>query len=90
MPQSTRSATSVPIARPLAGLPSARPGRTALAWVGLTVLFELAVGRWVDGKSRGELVADYALWRGRLWPVVLAAVAVAPLLWTRSPAPDRR
>jgi hypothetical protein len=76
-------AVTRPFLRPLAGLPSAHPGRVALAWLGLTVAFEFLFGHYVDRKSWGELLADYALWRGRLWPVVLASVGVAPLLWTR-------
>jgi hypothetical protein len=74
-------AATRPFLRPLAGLSAARPARVALAWVGLTVVFELVVGHWVDGKSWGELLADYAVWRGRLWPIVLGTVALAPFLW---------
>jgi hypothetical protein len=76
--------------RPLAGLPSARPGRVALVWLGLTVAFELLFGHYVDGKSWTELLADYAVWRGRLWPVVLAVIGVAPFLWTRWSTPGAR
>lgn len=80
-------ATTRPFLRPLAGAASAHPARIALAWVALTVAFEFVVGRWVDGKSWTELLANYAIWRGRLWPLVLATVAAAPFLWTRTPAP---
>lgn len=73
--------------RPLAGTPSAHPGRVALAWIGLTVAFEFLVGRYVDRKSWSELLANYAIWRGRLWPVVLAVVAAAPFLWLRPSGP---
>jgi hypothetical protein len=69
--------------RPLAGLPSARPGRVALVWLGLTVAFEFLFGHYVDGKSWAELLANYAVWRGRLWPVVLAVIGISPFLWTR-------
>ena len=79
-------AATRPFLRPLAGLPSAHPGRGALAWLALTVAFEFLVGRFVDRKSWTELLANYAVWDGRLWPVVLAAVGVAPFLWTRGPA----
>jgi hypothetical protein len=47
------------------------------AWVALTVCFELGLGR-ARGKSWGELTAEYDLRRGRLWPLVLATVAVGP------------
>jgi hypothetical protein len=75
-------AATRPLLRPFAGLPSARPGRLALAWLGLTVAFEFLFGHYVDGKSWGDLLANYALWRGRLWPVVLATIGIAPFLWT--------
>lgn len=69
--------------RPLAG----EPGRTLLAvsaaFVGLTVAFELAIGRAVDGKSWGELLADYAIWEARPWPAVLLLVALTPWIWGR-------
>jgi hypothetical protein len=79
-------AATRPFLRPRKSPPPMHPGRVSLAWVGLTVAFELVVGRWVDGKSWGELLANYALWRGQLWPVVLATVALAPFLWARKPA----
>jgi hypothetical protein len=67
--------------RPLA----ARPARTRAAYsallVGLTVGFELVVGRWVDHRTWAELAGNYALWRGRLWPLVLLALASTPFLW---------
>jgi hypothetical protein len=69
--------------RRFAGRPDAHPGRVALAWLGMTVGFEFLFGHYVDGKSWGELAANYAIWRGRLWPVVLATVVLAPFLWTR-------
>lgn len=47
-------------------------------WVGLTVLFELAFGRAVGGLTWSELLRDCDLRRGRLWPVVLAWLAVGP------------
>ena len=55
----------------------------SVALVALTVGFELVVGRFVDHRSWAELAGNYALWRGRLWPLLLAIVAVSPLLWGR-------
>lgn len=56
--------------------------RTALAvgatWALLTVLFELGLGRAVDRKSWSELLADYDLAGGNLWPLVLAWIAGGP------------
>ena len=52
-------------------------------WLGLTVLFEFGFGRAVDGKSWEELIADYDLTAGRLWTLVLAWLALGPLLTRR-------
>ena len=69
--------------RPLVGLPPARLATVSVILVGLTVAFEIAMGRLVDHKSWSELAGNYALWRGRLWPLVLATVAISPFLWCR-------
>src|SRR5688500_17073866 len=68
-----------------------RPLRTSLAqrsaiaglWVVLTVAFEFAFGHYVDGATWQELVADYNLLRGRLWPLIVVSIATAPFIWTR-------
>ncbi|MDF1506084.1 hypothetical protein [Roseisolibacter sp. H3M3-2] len=65
------------------GGPGWSRGRVAVIWVGLTIAFECVVGRYVDGKEWRELLENYALWRGRLWPLVLASLAAAPYVWTR-------
>jgi hypothetical protein len=49
------------------------------AWTALTVGFEFGLGR-AQGKEWSELTAEYDLTRGRLWPLVLTAVAVGPEL----------
>jgi hypothetical protein len=48
----------------------------------LTVAFECVIGIAVDHKTWRELLAHYALWRGELWPIVLAFLAVTPFLWS--------
>lgn len=69
--------------RPLLGCPT-RTLLGASAWLlALTVAFEFAVGRWVDGESWRELAANYAFWRGSLWPALLLLVALTPFLWGR-------
>ena len=49
---------------------------TGALWVALTVLFEagmaLRTGRWSD------VAAQYAIWRGSLWPLLLLWILVAP------------
>jgi hypothetical protein len=67
----------------LAGRSEARPARAALAWLLMTIAFECLIGRTVDHKSWRELADNYALWRGRLWPLVLATVVLSPFIWTR-------
>ena len=69
--------------RPLVGLPLARLLAVSLLLVGLTVAFEIVIGRLADHKSWAELAGNYAFWRGKLWPLVLAVVAISPILWGR-------
>lgn len=68
--------TSAPLTR------SRLVGVSALL-VGLTVAFEFAVGHYVDRKSWSELAANYAFWRGQLWPFLLVIVALMPFVWGR-------
>ena len=61
--------------------PSARDLlKVGLLWVVLTLLFEFGMG-WVSGASWEAMIADYGLGRGRLWPLVLLAILVAPWFW---------
>jgi hypothetical protein len=48
------------------------------AWLSLTVAFEFTFGRLVAEKSWRELAADDNVARGRLWPLVLAWIALGP------------
>lgn len=68
--------------RPLATEAVAQGQRAALsvALVLVTVAFETILGRVVDHKSWPELFEHYALWRGNLWPLVLAWLAYMPFL----------
>lgn len=49
-------------------------------WVALTVAFEFTFGHWVDGKSWTELLGDYDVLAGHLWPVILAWLGLGPLV----------
>ena len=51
--------------------------------VGLTVAFEFLVGRYVDHKTWAELLGNYAIWSGKLWPLLLLLVALTPFIWGR-------
>jgi hypothetical protein len=53
-------------------------------WVAATIVFEFGFGRWVMGHTWSHLLADYNVFAGRLWVVVLATVAIGPLLVNRS------
>jgi hypothetical protein len=73
-----------PFLRPLAGHAETSSLLTiSLAWVLLTVAFEFVFGHYVDHKSWSELAANYAIWQGRLWPIVLLTLAVTPFIWSR-------
>ena len=52
-------------------------------WVALTLAFEFLAGRYVFGKSWEVLVADYDDMQGRIWPLVLVATLLAPVLAAR-------
>lgn len=56
--------------------------RVGAVWLLLTLAFEFGMGL-VSGRTWGEMLEDYDLTRGRLWPLVLAAVFLAPWAWGR-------
>lgn len=69
--------------RPLAGKASSQLVRASLTLVALTLAFEFLFGHYVDRKSWSDLLANYEIWNGKLWPVVLAVIAFMPFLWGR-------
>jgi hypothetical protein len=54
-----------------------------VSWLVLTVTFEFLFGHYVAGMSFESLAAEYDVARGRLWPVVLVTVLVAPWITSR-------
>lgn len=64
---------------------------TALAigalWVVLTVGFEFGFGHYVDGKTWSELLGDYNVAKGHLWPLVLAWLGIGPLVMRKLVTP---
>lgn len=48
-------------------------------WCAATVAFEFGFGRYLIGHSWSALLADYNLFRGRLWVLVLLTLVLAPL-----------
>lgn len=55
----------------------------AFLWLVLTIAFEFTFGHYVDARPWPELIANYNLLQGHLWPIVLASLAGAPFLWGR-------
>lgn len=51
-----------------------------ILWLGLTIVFEFVFGHFVLGSPWERLIADYRIWKGRLWSLVLLSELVAPLL----------
>jgi hypothetical protein len=54
-----------------------------IVWFLMTVAFEFLFGRFVAGHPWETLIANYDLSAGRLWPLVLVWLAVAPWLFHR-------
>lgn len=54
-----------------------------LAWTALTVAFEFLFFHFIGGHSWSELLANYNIFEGRVWVVVLVWVAVAPYVFFR-------
>jgi len=51
-----------------------------VGWVLLTLAFEFLAGHYLFHNSWSNLLADYNLLRGRIWPLVLITTLVAPRL----------
>jgi hypothetical protein len=49
-------------------------------WLALTLAFEFLAGHYLFGASWRQLLADYNIFRGRTWVLVLITTAVAPAL----------
>jgi hypothetical protein len=47
-------------------------------WVALVLAFEFFAGHYLFGTPWNELLADYNVLRGRIWPLVLVTTADAP------------
>jgi hypothetical protein len=49
-------------------------------WLVLTVVFEFVFGHYVMGHSWDKLLADYNIFKGRVWVLVLLTTFLAPWL----------
>lgn len=66
--------------------PIESPGQAWLigvGWLLATIAFEFGFGHLVAGHSWAELVADYNIFRGRVWLLFLAWVLVMPYVFYR-------
>jgi hypothetical protein len=61
--------------------------RVGCVWLALTVCFECVLGRLLARKSWREIGAEYDLAKGRLWPLVLAWIALGPEVMRRAARP---
>jgi hypothetical protein len=57
--------------------------RIGVAWLTLTLAFEFLAGHYLFGTSWEDLLADYNVFRGRIWMLVLVTTALAPLAGRR-------
>ena len=49
-------------------------------WLLATIAFEFGFGHYIAGHSWVHLLADYNIFKGRVWPVFLAWVLIMPVL----------
>lgn len=49
-------------------------------WLILTVIFEFGFGHYIMGHPWSHLLAEYNIFNGRVWILVLAATTFAPLI----------
>jgi hypothetical protein len=64
----------------LAGASRAALFKLGLGWTMATIMFELLFGHFVMGHAWESLWADYNVFQGRLWPLVLLVTLFGPLL----------
>jgi hypothetical protein len=56
-----------------------RAWATGALWAGLTVLFEVALVRG-GGRPWSDVLDQYAIWKGSLWPLLILWVLTAPAM----------
>jgi hypothetical protein len=66
---------------------AARAWGVGALWALLTVAFEVAMMRGA-GRPWGEVAAQYALWEGSLWPLLVLWILVGPRVLSRQPGPS--
>jgi hypothetical protein len=56
-------------------------------WTAMTIAFEFGFGHFVVGASWTALLANYDVIDGRVWPLVIVALAASPFVWRVRPPP---
>jgi predicted ABC-type sugar transport system permease subunit len=64
----------------LKGATQASLVKLGLFWTTATIAFEFLFGHYIVGHSWESLCADYQVFQGRLWPLVLLVTLLGPLL----------
>jgi len=64
----------------LKGASQASLFKLGLFWTMATIMFEFLFGHYVMGHPWGSLWADYNVFQGRIWPLVLIVTLFGPLL----------
>jgi hypothetical protein len=64
----------------LTGASRAALFKLGLGWTIATIMFEFLFGHYVMGQPWDSLWADYQVFQGRLWPLVLLVTLFGPLL----------
>ncbi len=54
--------------------------QVGMFWVGLTITFEFLFGHYLMKVSWSQLIADYNIFKGRVWVLVLLSTLLAPFL----------
>ena len=54
-----------------------------LVWVILTISFEILFFHYIGGKPWSQLLADYNIMKGRIFPLVLITTLLSPLVASR-------
>jgi len=60
-----------------------------LGWMVTTIAFEFVFFHFVGGHSWAALLANYNLFAGRVWVLLLLWIAIAPAVFFRLQAPKR-
>jgi hypothetical protein len=53
-------------------------------WVALTLAFEFLAGHYLFGSPWSELLAEYNVFRGRIWILAVISIFVAPRMCARA------